>query len=313
MDLLSDAIAVMRTGEPASNRMSAGEQWCYRFAPYAGAGFHVLLRGSGWLLTDHGDPIRLGTGDAVLLPHGSAHVLSSTPDDRAAVPFETAVTQPDGTTDMLCGKYRFDRSRAHFLMSSLPEVVHLPAEIGAHPELRAAISLLGGEVHGTQPGRDAAVGGLLELLLAYLIRAWLVENAEDAWPKALRDPEIAAALEAVHADPARPWQLAELAAEVRLSRATLARRFTALTGRSPMAYLTWWRMTVAARLLRDSDLQLPAVARQVGYGSPFAFSHAFKRQFGVAPASYRSAAEHGSGEELLRDGEGVHERARVRT
>ncbi|MBB4688470.1 AraC family transcriptional regulator [Amycolatopsis jiangsuensis] len=312
MDLLSDAIAVMRTGEPASNRMCVGTEWSYRFASYAGAGFHVLLRGSGWLLTERGGPVRLGPGDAVLLPHGSAHVLSSTPDDRRAVPFETAVAQPGGTTDVLCGKYRFDRSRAHFLMSALPEVIHLPAEIGTHPELRAAISLLGNEVHGTRPGRDAAVGGLLDLLLAYLIRAWLAENSADGWPKALHDKEIAAALEALHADPARPWQLAELAAEVGLSRATLARRFTALTGRPPMAYLTWWRMTTAAQLLRDSERALPAIARRVGYSSPFAFSHAFKRQFGVAPALYRSAVEHGSGEELLRDGEGVDESARVR-
>ncbi|WP_051792522.1 AraC family transcriptional regulator [Amycolatopsis jejuensis] len=312
MDILSDAIAVMRTGEPASNRLSVGTEWCYRLAPYEGAGFHVVLRGAGWLLTEHRDPLRLTTGDAVLLPHGSAHVLSSTPDDHGAVPFEDAGTSTGGAAEMLCGKYRFDRSRAHFLMSALPDVIHLPADVGAHPELHAAISLLGTELHGAQPGRDAAVGGLLDLLLAYLVRAWLAENPGGGWPKALRDPEIAAALGALHADPARPWRLADLATEVGLSRATLARRFTALTGRPPMAYLTWWRLTITAQLLRAGDRPLPAIARQAGYSTPFAFSHAFKRQYGVAPAQYRSAAKHGSGEELLRDAKPVHQGPRVR-
>ncbi|MFB9840403.1 helix-turn-helix transcriptional regulator, partial [Actinoallomurus acaciae] len=96
-------------------------------------------------------------------------------------------------------------------------------------------------------------------------------------------------LEALHADPARPWRLQDLAATVGLSRATLARRFTSLTGQSPMAYLAWWRMAMAARLLRDSDLSLPEIARRVGYGSPYAFAHAFKRHFGVAPGRYRAA------------------------
>ncbi|WIX81975.1 AraC family transcriptional regulator [Amycolatopsis carbonis] len=286
MDVLSDAIAVMRTGEPSSNRLRVGGEWCYRFAPYAGAGFHVVLRGTGWLLTE-GEPVPLSPGDAVLLPRGATHVLSATPDGRCAVPFETAVDDPAGGTDLLCGKYRFDRSRAHFLVEGLPDVVHLPARVGEHTELRTAITLLGGEVHGSRPGRDAAVAGLLDLLLVYLVRAWFTDHPQAGWPKALQDPEIASALQALHADPARAWRLEDLAAEVGLSRATLARRFTALTGRAPMAYLAWWRMTTAARLLRDGDRGLPAIARQVGYGSPYAFSHAFKRHFGVAPGQYR--------------------------
>jgi AraC-like DNA-binding protein len=106
--------------------------------------------------------------------------------------------------------------------------------------------------------------------------------------RALHDREVAAALEALHTDPAAPWRVEGLAAQVGLSRATLARRFTALTGQPPMAYLTWWRMTTAAQLLRETDRPLPAVARQIGYGSPFAFSHAFKRHFGRTPGRYRS-------------------------
>ncbi|MEQ0564836.1 AraC family transcriptional regulator [Amycolatopsis sp. NEAU-NG30] len=287
MDLLSDAIAAVRIGRPVSNRLSAGSEWCYRFAPYEGAGFHVLLRGSGWLIPDGGEPVPLGPGDAVLVPHGSAHTLSATPDASGAVPFEAAVAEPDGRTEFLCGKYRLAHGRRHPVLAGLPELVHLPAGVGRHPALRAAIDLLGAEVAERRPGRATALAGLLDLLLVYLIRAWLAGNPGTGWPQALRDPEITAALEALHANPAAPWRIEDLAAHAGLSRATLSRRFTALTGYSPMAYLTWWRLTTAARLLQDTDLPLPSIAAKVGYGSPFAFSHAFKRQFGVAPGAYR--------------------------
>ena len=99
---------------------------------------------------------------------------------------------------------------------------------------------------------------------------------------------VGPALELLQQDPARDWTVATLAAEVGISRAALARRFTDLVGVPPMAYLTWWRLTMAARLLRETELPLPSIASKVGYASPFALSHAFKRQFGVAPGGYRT-------------------------
>jgi AraC-like DNA-binding protein len=287
MDVVSDVIETMRTGRPSSSRLQVASPWRYRFAPYDGAGFHVLLRGSGWLIAGSAAPVPLGVGDVVLVPRGSAHVLSDSPSGQGAVPFETAVSTPDGPVDFLCGKYRLDHARTHPLLAGMPEVVHLPAHVGRYAKLRATIDLLGDEVHGGQPGSETAVTSLLDLLLVYMTRAWLEDHSATGWPGALRDPEIATALSALHADPAAPWRIEDLAAHVGVSRATLARRFTALTGQPPMAYLTWWRMTTAARLLRDTELALPAIARQVGYGSPFAFSHAFKRQFGLAPGQYR--------------------------
>jgi AraC-like DNA-binding protein len=288
MDVLSNAIEVMRTGRPSTSRLIVGPPWCYRFAPYEGAGFHVLMRGVGWLIPEAAEPVQLGAGDVILLPHGSSHVLSGTPGNGSAVPFETAVNDPDGQTEFLCGKYHLDRSRMHPLMAGLPEVIHLPAHLGRHPGLHAAIGLLGSEVQDGRPGRDSVIPRLLDLLLVYMTRAWLDDNPATGWPRALHDPQIAAALDALHADPARPWRIEDLAAHAGLSRATLARRFTGLTGQPPMTYLTWWRMTTAAQMLRATDLPLPRIAQQVGYGSPFAFSHAFKRHFGLAPGQYRS-------------------------
>ncbi|WP_225803159.1 AraC family transcriptional regulator [Streptomyces sp. NK15101] len=312
MDVVSDAISAVRVGRPSSDRVRVGGRWCARFDPYDGAGFHVVLRGGCWLLPDGGEPVVLGAGDAVLLPHGTGHVIADSPADAAAVAravsFERWALHPRPPrpapgareVEMLCGKYRLDRTRAHPLLAELPPLVHLPARAGAHPELRAAIGLLEGELDERRPGASLALPSLLDLLFVYMIRSWTAESTAGAWPAALGDRVAAAALRALHADPAAaalralpaaraaPWPVARPAAAAGVSRPTLARRFTALVGRPPMAYLAWWRLTRAAALLRDTGDPLAAVARRVGYGSPYALSHAFRREFGMTPGQYRA-------------------------
>lgn len=304
---MSDAIAAVRIGQPSSERIRVGGTWCTRLAPYEGAGFHVVLEGACWLLPDGGAPVQLGVGDAVLLPHGTGHVIADSPADAAtvarAVSFERWVDagmprhscpSPDpgpgtgGQVEMLCGKYRLDRSRAHPLMAELPHVVHLPNRVGSNAELRAAIDLLGSEVGAHRPGSGVAVPSLVDLLLVYMIRAWVAQDTTGAWPAVLGDPVTAAAVRALHSDPAAPWTNDRLAAEAGVSRPTLARRFTALVGRPPMAYLTWWRLTLAATMLRDTQASLAVIARRVGYGTPYALSHAFSREFGTTPGRFRA-------------------------
>ncbi|MFF8405824.1 MULTISPECIES: AraC family transcriptional regulator [unclassified Streptomyces] len=298
MDVVSDAISAVRAGRPSSNRLRVTGSWCVRLAPYEGAGFHVVLGGSCRLLTDGGgEPVALGPGDVVLLPHGTGHLLadgSRRPVDvRRAVPFEEVrdrdAVLPGGgpEVELLCGKYRLDRSRTHPLLAELPDVVLLPHRDGENPELRSAVDLLCRELAGARPGGSLALPSLLDLLLVYMVRAWTAGAHTGNWPAALSDPATAAALAALHAEPAAPWTTGLLAARAGVSRATLARRFTSLVGRPPMAYLTWWRLTLAATRLRDSDAPLATVARETGYGSPYALSHAFSREFGTTPGRYR--------------------------
>ncbi|WP_042800384.1 cupin domain-containing protein, partial [Streptomyces sp. C] len=85
MDVVSDAISAVRVGRPSSDRMRVDGSWCVRFPPYDGAGFHVVLEGGCWLLPDGGPPVSLGAGDAVLLPHGTGHVIADSPADARAV------------------------------------------------------------------------------------------------------------------------------------------------------------------------------------------------------------------------------------
>ncbi|GHE97145.1 AraC family transcriptional regulator [Streptomyces fumanus] len=302
MDVVSDAISAVHLGHPWFHRLRTSGNWCARWDPYDGAGFYVVLKGHCWLLTDGSAPVPLGVGDAVLLPHGTGHVIADSPVDAGvarekAVPFARwlAATEPTAQsgrheTELLCGTYWLDCSRMHPLMAELPEVVHLPSRVGGHLELRAAIDLLAGELDEMRPGSCVALPNLLDLLLIYMIRAWMSEAPSGVWPRVLGDPVVSAALRAMHADPAAPWSNDRLAAEAGVSRPTLARRFTTLVGRPPMAYLTWWRVIRAATLLRDTPDTLATIAGRVGYGSPYALSHAFQREFGTTPGRYRAQA-----------------------
>ena len=79
-----------------------------------------------------------------------------------------------------------------------------------------------------------------------------------------------------------------LADAASLSRATFARRFARLVGEPPLTYLTRWRMTLAAKALRETRRSLDEIARAVGYEFGPAFSKTFRRLYGEAPGRYRS-------------------------
>lgn len=308
MDVLSDVLAVTRTGLPRSAHVRWHAPWGQEFASVPGsAGFQVILQGSCWLLPPGAAPVHLRVGDVVFLPHGSGHTLADSPERLVAAPVcgpgdhelheayasDSVDRSGDGgpATVVLCGAYQLDPSRAHPLLQTLPDLVHLPAHPDRHPELRSAVQLLAAELDDPRLGTDAVVPGLLDTLLLYILRIWF--NGQPArgdttgWAAALNDPPVTAAIHAIHRDPAAPWTVAKLAAEAGLSRAAFARRFAVLVGQPPLGYLTWWRMTTAARLLRTSDAPLRSIATQVGYTSEFAFAHAFKRTHGTAPGTYR--------------------------
>jgi AraC-like DNA-binding protein len=317
MDVLSDVIAVMRTGQPRSARVAWHPPWAQEFPSVPGsAGFQVVLQGPCWLIRPDGEPVPLAAGDVVLRPHGRGHTLADSPSTPPTAPAcdptdprflqryasDTAGSPPGvdaRATVTLCGGYRFDTARTHPLLNDLPELIHLPAHLGRHPQLRATVELLAAELERPRLGTDAIVPALLDTLLLHILRAWLDEQpargTTTGWAAALNDPSTAVALQAMHRDPARPWTVATLAAEAGLSRTPFARRFTELLDQPPLTYLTWWRMTTAARLLQESEAPLGAIAGKVGYTSEFAFANAFKRQYGTAPGRYRRTSSDNAG------------------
>ncbi|MFI6940570.1 AraC family transcriptional regulator [Streptomyces sp. NPDC050418] len=309
MDILSEALASMRTGRPVSVRTTGHAPWAVGLPPVSGSGFHVVLSGSSWLTPlespaegEAARPVRLLEGDVVFLRDGCGAVLGDRPDTAPQEPREAefAPGAPIGTVvvgeeggeraDLLCGYYHLDQARPHPLVSRLPRIVHLPAAGTRSPELAAAIGLLRSELDRPRMGSAGIVPALIDSLLLYVLRAWYEEQPTErarGWAAALSDQAVAPALTALHGDPARSWTVQELAARAGLSRAAFARRFTDLVGEPPMAYLTRWRMTTAARLLRESEETLAAVAARTGYGSEYAFAKAFKREYGQAPGGYR--------------------------
>lgn len=212
MDVLSDIITVMRTGQARSARVEWATPWAQEFTAVPGAaGFQVILRGSCWLTRPGTEPIALSPGDVVFRPHGSGHTLGDSPLTKADGPpcdpdsvarfANRTVINP--ATIVLCGGYELDPDRVHPLLTDLPDLIHLPAHLGRHPSLRATVDLLAAELTDPRLGTDAIVPALLDTLLLHILRAWLSEPEPSPSPAPEADPAPEPASEATsEADPA---------------------------------------------------------------------------------------------------------------
>jgi transcriptional regulator GlxA family with amidase domain len=155
--------------------------------------------------------------------------------------------------------------------------------------MRSTLEYAARESESARPGSDTVLAKLSELIFVEAVRSYVeaAPRARRGWLAALTDPALARALAVLHADVARPWNVEDLARKVGISRSVLAERFTRTIGMAPMRYLAHWRMQVAAHELRTSRASLARIAECVGYESEAAFSHAFKKAFGKAPAGWR--------------------------
>ncbi|QPP05674.1 AraC family transcriptional regulator [Streptomyces bathyalis] len=276
----------------------------------------AVLRGTPWVVPVAGDAVRMEAGDIAMMRGPDAFTFADDPLTPIQVVIhpgprrttaagaelpEAADTgvrtwangmrtydddSADGSSVLLIGKYRGPGEITTRLLGALPPLLVLPR--AAHVE-SALVSLLAEEAARNEPGQDLVLDRLLDLLLVAMLRTWCTRPDADApaWYRAGGDPVVGPVLRLIHGDPSRPWTVGALAGQTGVSRATLARRFTALVGMPPMAYLTGWRIDLAADLLRNSDATIDSVARQVGYGSAFALSAAFKRARGISPQHHR--------------------------
>jgi AraC-like DNA-binding protein len=269
----------------------------------------AVVRGEAVVVPERGDPVRLRAGDACLLRGPDPYTVADgedtvpqvivlpgqrclTPEGREVVMQHHGVrtwgNRPDGETELLTGTYQLDGEVGGRLLRALPPL----AIVGADALESPLIALLAEEIVRDAPGQEAVLDRLLDLLLIAAVRAWLSREGAGApgWYRAGADPVVGVALRLIHDEPAHPWTVAELAAAAGISRAALARRFTELVGEPPMGYLADWRIALAADLLLDPGATIGSVAGQVGYGSPFALSAAFKRLRGISPREHRAAA-----------------------
>jgi AraC-like DNA-binding protein len=199
---------------------------------------------------------------------------------------------PDGATQVLTGTYNLEGEVSRRLLDALPPQLVLCSDEWQTPIL----GLLASEMLRDDMGQDAVLDRLLDLLLIDAVRAYLVRRAPDApgWFLAQSDPVVGRAVRLLQDNPAESWTLASLARETRVSRATLARRFTEVVGQPPMEFLTEWRLALAADLILDPAETIASVATKVGYGSGYALSAAFKRVRGTRPGQHRHAERLGA-------------------
>ena len=296
VDVISEVVGSARAGQAYARRIRERDRWGLRFLAFEGIGFHVVLHGSGWLVTAGAEPVALRPGDIIFAPHGTEHGLTHAACALRELPVASTDAQPfdprPAHFEFLCGAYRLDRGRVHLFLHRLPDVIHVSPDYACHPELRSLIDLLDDDVTRARPGAGVSRSALVDLLLVHVLRLWQEEQgageggSEPAWP-GIGDAVIAGVLREIHENPQAPWTVQRLSELAGVSRTAFTRRFTASVGKPPMAYLIGWRLMRGAQLLTETDAPLAAIARQIGYSSEFAFATAFRREFGIAPGRFR--------------------------
>lgn len=310
MDVLTGLLEGPRARGAFMIRACFDPPWAVRVEDGAPLTVMVLVRGDAWIVRDGGQRLRLRPGDlalargpapytcadapgtapqALILPGGACHYPDGRPLNGVMdLGVRTWGDRPDGGTVMLIGTYRMRGEIGGRLLDALPPLLSLTADAWDCPLLPFLLE----EIVREAPGQEVVLDRLLDLLVVAALRTWFdrPEAAPPAWYAALSDPVVGPVLRLLQDGPAHPWTVAALAAKAGVSRAALARRFTRLVGEPPMTYLTGWRLALAADRLRDTDDTIGALARQVGYGSAFALSTAFKRAYGVSPQEWRTRA-----------------------
>jgi AraC-like DNA-binding protein len=309
MDPLSDVLRAVRLNgaffyvfegtAPWSIAVAPARQLVPPVLPHADhlMAYHIVTSGTCWVGCAEDQPVELQAGDAILLPHGDAHYASGQPEERRGRLYSHAPTRPLETirlgtgagarVSMVCGFLGCDARPYNPLLAALPRSMHVRG-IGSGWLAEFPRQVVA-EAWQTRVGGSTMLTRMAELMFVEVVRRYTEELSPQrtGWLAGLRDPVVAPALAALHARPAHAWTLVELARVAASSRTVLTQRFSERVGLAPMQYLTEWRLQLAAEQLANGTRKVAAVAADVGYESEAAFSRAFKRSTGYAPAAWR--------------------------
>jgi AraC-like DNA-binding protein len=316
MDALSDVLRVTHLTGGVFLHADFAAPWCVaarvapeHCSPALGPAshliiFHYVLEGDFHIRIEGqaGEGLTVGAGELVLLPRNDLHLMGSDLSLPPVAGREIIRPPKDGglfsihhggtgrATRMICGFLGCAGVEGNPVISTLPPLLKLSVEEGGAAEwIRSTFQYAAEQVAAGHPGSETVLAKLSELLFVEAVRryAHALPDGETGWLAGLREPYVARALALLHRDIVRRWTVDDLGREVGLSRSALADRFIRLIGVPPMQYLAGWRMQVATQKLRHSSASLAQIAETVGYESEAAFSRAFKKALGTAPATWR--------------------------
>lgn len=303
MDALSEVLRLARFTASVTLDATAQAPWCVAVpASTTTARAHVILDNHCMLRTAAGETLELQAGELVFLPHGDAHVIGSSLDAdpvsiasllRAPVAGELVpirVGESGEAARWVALQSQCERHLADPLLACLPAVLRV--DILGAPALNWLTASLGLNLSGSDAPPVAASAKrdrLAELVILEALRRHV--NAQPAggkgWLAGLNDRFVGRALALVHGRPSEPWTVEKLGRHVGLSRSALADRFSDVMGEPIFAFLTRWRLQLAAESLLTTPRSIESIAHEAGYESPGAFSHAFKRVFRKPPSVWR--------------------------
>jgi AraC-like DNA-binding protein len=265
--------------------------------------YHLLTEGRASARLMDGERIILEAGDIVIFPHGDSHILENGPPTKPVdMVKELAHIFSQGlklarlggggeVTRFVCGYMACEPRLSQVFLSGLPPVFKVSIRNDASGRwLENSIRFSVNEADPSSAGGEAVLAKLSEVVFVETLRAYIAQlpAEQTGWLAGARDSEVGKTLALMHRNPAHPWTIASLAKEAGLSRSVLAERFRHYLGEPPMAYLTRWRLQLGAQMLASTSYSVAQIASEVGYESEPAFNRAFKREFTVPPARFRT-------------------------
>lgn len=297
MDPLSQVLALLKPQSYITGGFDAGGSWALSLDDLAGRiKCYAIIRGACWICLDEEAPIQVTAGDCFVLPSGRSVTIAG---DLSAEPLrasevldpnrsgEVVVWNGGGDVYLVGSRFELRGRHAEALLQSLPPLIRVETT-DDRARLRYSIELMMEELRVGQPGSHLVAQQLSHMMLVQALRLYLLKRHDGTagWFTALADPQMGAALGAMHRDPSYPWTLQMLAGHAGMSRTTFAQKFRERVGETPMSYLTRWRMTLAGESLMKGQETIARIAELAGYSSEHAFSTAFRRVIGCSPRQY---------------------------